>query len=106
MEFAYERLAEAIVARALQDYHDLRTTPVVETAECNLTELHKFFHSTYFKMLTDADPDYLLDQINRRTAQIVRDHPLVRGKAGAFYYVYRLEDIATVEKGNHNDDKD
>lgn len=104
MEFAYQHLAEAIVARALQDYHDLRTTPIVETEDCNLKELYEFFRSTYFKSLTDADPEYLLDQINQRTAQIVRDHPLVRGKTGRFYYVCKLEDIADIEKGSHKDD--
>lgn len=61
---AYENLANAIVQQAAQDYvyalRRLKKDPKNYSAQRSIWEQEKFFHSEWYTILTDADPDYLI----------------------------------------------
>ena len=63
----YEELANAIVEQAAKDYREmrrkLRKSPNDMTARGQMGEVVKFFHSRWFGILTDANPDYILEQL-------------------------------------------
>ena len=65
----YESLANAIIIQAVKDYRNAlrqqRRSPNYSKAAGRLHEIERFFHSRWFGILTDADPDYLLDRIAR-----------------------------------------
>ena len=58
----YERLANAIVIQAAEDYRDAladRKKDPIQSAK-DIKELESFFRSGWFRLLTEADPDYLI----------------------------------------------
>jgi len=63
----YEELANAIVEQAAKDYQEmrrkLRKNPNDMTARGQMGEVVRFFHSRWFGILTDANPDYILEQL-------------------------------------------
>ena len=63
----YEELANAIVEQAAKDYREMRRkirkNPTDMTARGQMGEVVKFFHSRWFGILTDANPDYILEQL-------------------------------------------
>lgn len=63
----YEELANAIVEQAAKDYREMRRklkkNPNDMTARGQMGEVVKFFHSRWFGILTDANPDYILEQL-------------------------------------------
>ena len=63
----YEELANAIVEQAAKDYREMRSklrkNPNDMTARGQMGEVVKFFHSRWFGILTDANPDYILEQL-------------------------------------------
>lgn len=63
----YEELANAIVEQAAKDYREirrkLRKNPNDMTARGQMGEVVRFFHSRWFGILTDANPDYILEQL-------------------------------------------
>lgn len=63
----YEELANAIVEQAAKDYREMRRklkkNPRDMTARGQMGEVVKFFHSRWFGILTDANPDYILEQL-------------------------------------------
>ena len=54
----YENLANAIVLQAVKDYR-------LTDDEAELAEIERFFRSDWFGVLTDLDPDYLIDRLQR-----------------------------------------
>lgn len=69
MDDAYRNLANAIIVQAAKDYRkalrQLKRNPKYDAAKNTKNEVERFFHSEWFRFLTDADPDYLLDRITR-----------------------------------------
>ena len=63
----YEELANAIVEQAAKDYREMRRklkkNPNDMTARGQMGEVVKFFHSRWFGILTDANPDFILEQL-------------------------------------------
>ena len=63
----YEELANAIVEQAAKDYREMRRklkkNPNDMTARGQMGEVVRFFHSRWFGILTDANPDYILEQL-------------------------------------------
>ena len=57
----YQNLANAIVAVAADDYRDA----LKDGNEKLLASLEKFFHSSWYKTLTNVDSDTLLDMLHR-----------------------------------------
>ena len=60
-------LANAIIAQAAEDYRAalerLEVDPKHEKSKWMLTDVERFFHSDYFRLMTRLDPDYILDRI-------------------------------------------
>ena len=57
----YQNLANAIVAVAADDYRDALTGGDKKL----MASLEKFFHSAWYKTLTNVDPDALLGMLHR-----------------------------------------
>ena len=68
----YENLANAIVAQAAQDYLSalkrLKKNPRNRTAMDEAMQMEKFFHSGWYEILTDVDPDYLIRKLREKVA--------------------------------------
>ena len=68
----YQNLANAIVAQAAQDYlsalKKLKKNPRNRIAMDEAMQLEKFFHSGWYEILTDVDPDYLIRKLREKVA--------------------------------------
>lgn len=65
----YINLANAIIVQAADDYlkvlRRLKKHPDSKSCLDELEELEEFFHSEKFEILTDVDPDYILDRLKK-----------------------------------------
>lgn len=59
----WENLANAVIARAANDY--LASSEKRSREGVKLDEVIQFFHSDWFGILTQVDPDYLLEQLDK-----------------------------------------
>lgn len=66
---AYTSLANAIVAQACRDYKynakKLNKMPDSKAHKDQLEYITKFFHSKWYRELTNANPEYILKMINK-----------------------------------------
>lgn len=89
----WENLAAAIVIQAADDYRDALMTikhyrwgdPVeeLEYASTVKTSCERFFCSDYAKLLTAADPVYIMERIKRESEEYFLDkeeYEVIRGK--------------------------
>lgn len=64
---AYEKLANAIVLRAVDDYRDalkrLRRFPHDCDSKRTKAEVERFFRSGWFSTLTSLDPEVLIEKL-------------------------------------------
>lgn len=69
----YQNLANAIVAQAAEEYLSalkrLKKNPRNRTAMDDAMQLEKFFHSGWYEILTDVDPDYLIRKLREKVAE-------------------------------------
>jgi hypothetical protein len=69
----YQNLANAIVAQAAQDYlsalKKLKKNPRNRMAMDEAMQLEKFFHSGWYEILTEVDPDYLIRKLREKVAE-------------------------------------
>jgi hypothetical protein len=69
----YQNLANAIVAQAAQDYlsalKKLKKNPRNRMAMDEAMQMEKFFHSGWYEILTDVDPDYLIRKLREKVAE-------------------------------------
>lgn len=67
-----QALANAIVKQAAADYREalraLRRHPDSRAAMQTAMEIEDFFHSDWYGVLTDIDPDYLIDRLRKEAA--------------------------------------
>ena len=67
----WEGLANGIVIQAAVDYvkaqKKLRADPGRKDARKAIAEIEAFFHSAWFSVLTEADPDVLLERLRRES---------------------------------------
>ena len=65
----YQNLANAIVLTAVKDYRTalrrLKRKPNNKDAAAERDSIEEFFHSEWFAILTEMDPDYLIDRLNK-----------------------------------------
>ena len=68
----WQRLANAIVIRAVEDYRiaarKLKRDPMNETADTDIRRLNRFFCSRWFEVLTNVDGRILLSRLKREAA--------------------------------------
>lgn len=64
---AYEKLANAIVLRAVEDYRDalkrLHRFPNDRDSKITKAEVERFFRSGWFSTLTSLDPELLIEKL-------------------------------------------
>ena len=69
----YQELANAIVLQAVKDYREalrrLKKHPDDKAAMKEAMELEEFFHSSWYGVLTQVDPDYLIDRLRKETVK-------------------------------------
>ena len=79
-EDPYERLANAIVIQAADDYRialkKIKAHPKNREAISEVLEIEKFFRSGWYSQLTDVDGEYLI----RRLQDEIRQSESIRGK--------------------------
>ena len=67
IEYGYEELANAIIIQAAKDYRSalkrLKKNPENKKAATMKRECERFFHSPWYTMLTDVNPNYILNRI-------------------------------------------
>ena len=68
-EDPYQNLANAIVLSAVKDYRDalkrLKKKPNNKLAADERDDIERLFRSGYFAILTEIDPEYLIDRMNK-----------------------------------------
>lgn len=68
MNDSYERLANAIVLKAVKDYRHalkrLKKYPENEDALYTKFEVERFFRSDWYTLLTTVDPETLIKRLN------------------------------------------
>ena len=68
-EDPYQNLANAIVLSAVKDYRDalkrLKKKPNNMLAADECDDIERFFRSGYFAILTEIDPEYLIDRLKK-----------------------------------------
>ena len=68
-EDPYQNLANAIVLSAVKDYRDalkkLKKKPNNKLAADERDDIERVFRSGYFTILTEIDPEYLIDRLNK-----------------------------------------
>jgi hypothetical protein len=71
-EIRTKNLANAIVAQAADDYltalRKLKRHPGNKAAMTDAMELEQFFHSGWYGVLTNVDPDYLIRKLREKVA--------------------------------------
>jgi len=70
---AYERLANAIVLKAVGDYRDalkrLDRFPHDRDSRRTKAEVERFFRSSWFSTLTTLDPEVLIQKLNKEVSE-------------------------------------
>lgn len=65
----YQRLADEIIIRAVKDYRralrTLKYHPENDTARRSRREIERFFNSQWFGVLTEIDPDVLMERLRK-----------------------------------------
>lgn len=85
-----ENLKIAIVKQAADDYIDLRGGFAVETAECNLKEIKRFFHSDWYSLLSKVNPDYILEELERKLKKMELKYTIAKERGSSHYYVHEV----------------
>ena len=69
----YQNLAKAIIEQAVKDYRAklriLRRHPDSKAAMATAMEVERFFHSSWYAVLTDIDPDYLIEKLRKEAVK-------------------------------------
>ena len=69
----YQALANAIIEQAVKDYRaalkTLRRHPDSKAVMATAMEVERFFHSSWFAVLTDIDPDYLIERLRKEAVK-------------------------------------
>ncbi len=69
----YQMLANVIVEQAVKEYRDalrrLKKNPNSNAAMVEAMEIEEFFHSPWYEVLTQVDPDYLIDRLRKETVK-------------------------------------
>ena len=80
MQNAYENLANAIVVQACNDYRNALDGIGCEykSPQVVIKEIEKFFHSSYYRMLTKVKGDYLIERLKAEHREKVRKEQLCK----------------------------
>lgn len=69
----YQALANGIIEQAVKDYRaalkTLRRHRIPKRQWRQPMEVERFFHSSWFAVLTDIDPDYLIERLRKEAVK-------------------------------------
>ncbi len=69
----YQALANGIIEQAAKDYQEalrrLKKHPDDKAAMKETMEIEEFFHSSWYGVLTQIDPDYLINRLRKETVK-------------------------------------
>ena len=72
-EIQYDKLADAIVLQAVKDYRSLlrKWKKNINNREImrELSKIEKFFRSEWYLLLTNVDPEFLIEQLRKEIGQ-------------------------------------
>ena len=73
-EMYFTEIAKGIIVQAADDYRNALDGRGYEnrTAEYAVKEIERFFRSSYFRMLTKVNGEYLIEQLKREHEEKVR----------------------------------
>ena len=82
MQDAYENLANAIVAQAANDYRAALngTGYDYKPADKVIVEIEKFFHSSFYRMLTKVKGEYLIERLKQEHRDKIRKEKLCKSR--------------------------
>ena len=73
VDSCYEKLANAIIIRAVNDYKaalkKYRKNPYNHEAMRNVAKIETFFRSEWFLILTNLDPEYLIENLRKEVCK-------------------------------------
>jgi|GEM_PF-1731198 len=95
MDWDYTALTNAIIERAAIDYFELLAGFVPPRSNCNISEIEKFFRSSYYESMTTLDADYLMQRIKEEAAKMVLEYTVAKEKGSSQYYVCRVGEEKT-----------
>ena len=75
VQTCWENFANAIIAKACDDYFDLKCKGFVDTQgskQANLDSITRFFRSQWFAELTDLDPEFLIEKLNKLAQEEIK----------------------------------
>ena len=81
VESAYRNLANAIIIQAANDYRkalDGKSYYYNKTPEMVIKEVERFFHSSWYRLLTKIDGDFIIEQLHREHNEKVRKEQLCK----------------------------
>ena len=78
VELAYRNLGNAIIVQAANDYRNALDgkSYCAKPPEWVIKETEKFFHSSWYKMLTKIDGDFIIEQLHREHNEKIRKEQL------------------------------
>lgn len=62
----------------------------METAECNLKEIKRFFHSDWYSLLSKVNPDYILEELERKLKKMELKYTIAKERGSSHYYVHEV----------------
>ena len=69
----YQALANAIIIQAAKDYkaalRQMKRHPGTKAGMGTIMQIERFFHSSWFGMLTQIDPDYLINRLRKEAVK-------------------------------------
>lgn len=69
----FQALANAIIIQAAKDYKAaiqlIKRHPGSKAGMDTVMEIEAFFHSPWYSMLTDVDPDYLIQKLRKEAVK-------------------------------------
>ncbi len=83
----YQKLANAVVKQAAIDYFDICAGFDKRHSKESLED---FFHSEWFSILTDMDPEYLIAKIKERADSMVLIYTVAKERGSSRYYVCKV----------------
>ena len=96
-DISFENLANAIIVQAVIDYsrvlNAMAKHPCDQYTQDCYKELERFFHSEYFQILSNIDPDYLIEQTKKTSYYEIRQQTRSYNQSTATRGVTRKDNI-------------
>ena len=101
---SYESLAAAIINQAITDYFMLVSGFWKPHGRLNKETLERFFFSEEYELLTNYDPETIINMVQREAAKMILTYTIQKVKGSKRYKVVSVKDGATM--GEYKNKKD